>query len=136
MTQGRDLGGVPPLANAYRHKGATMCLQAQENGKASNPYTRQAILELVLTVLHEQSGWFVPDGADKLISAHHRVSGWDLVEVLERLECEYWVDLQDFVDSRLKRRLRWVRLRPRRRGLTARDLACHIHSLVRDRPIS
>jgi hypothetical protein len=92
-----------------------------------------AILEHVLKLVHELSGRRFPDGANKLISAEHGVTGWDSIELLERLERDYDVDLRPFADARATTRKGWFRTYTIGGDATARELADHIASLVRDR---
>jgi hypothetical protein len=90
-----------------------------------------AILKHVLKLIHHQSGRRIPDGADKLIGADHGVTGWDSIELLERLEEEYGVDLGPFMDARATKRKGWFGTYTIGGDVTARELADHIASLVR-----
>jgi hypothetical protein len=75
----------------------------------------------------------VPDGADKLIGDEHGVTGWDSIELLERLERDYNVDLRPFVDARATIRKGWFRTYTVGGDVTARELSDHIASLVGSR---
>jgi hypothetical protein len=95
--------------------------------------TADVILEHVLKLAHEQSGRRLPKGADKLLGAAHGVTGWDSIELLERLESDFGVDLRPFADARATTRKGWFRTRTIFGDATPRELAEHIASLVHAR---
>jgi hypothetical protein len=93
----------------------------------------EVILEHVLRLANEQSGRRLPDGADKLLGADHRVTGLDGIELLERLESDFAVDLRPFANARATTRKGWFRTRTVSGDATPRELAEHIASLVQAR---
>ena len=90
-----------------------------------------AILEHVLSLLHWLGGRRLSDGADKLVAADHGVTGWDGIDLLEKLEAEYDVDLRPFVEARATQEKGWVRTYTTYKDVTPRELADHIADLVR-----
>jgi hypothetical protein len=89
------------------------------------------ILEHVLKLIHHQSGRRIPDGADNLIGDEHGVTGSDSIELLEKLEEHYGVDLRPFMDARATTRKGWFRTYTIGGDTTARELADHIALLLR-----
>jgi hypothetical protein len=90
-----------------------------------------AVLDYVLAVIARVSGRRLPDGADKLIGAHHGVTGWDSIWLLEDLEKAYSIELRPFADSRATPRKGWFRERKLAGDATPRELAAHITALGR-----
>src|SRR5688572_20576702 len=92
-----------------------------------------AILEHILALVHQLAGRRLADGADKLLGAEHGVTGWDSIELLERLEEAYAVDLRPFADARATQRKGWVRTYTVAGDAMPRELAEHMAQLVQQR---
>ncbi len=90
------------------------------------------VLDHVLTLAHQLSGRRLSNGADKLLGAEHGVTGWDSIELLERLESAYGVDLRPFADARATTRKGWFRTHKISGDATPKELADHISALVRN----
>ncbi|GAA4752598.1 hypothetical protein GCM10023264_19430 [Sphingomonas daechungensis] len=96
-------------------------------------HTSDAILSHILSVLREIAGRGAAVDADMLIGAELRITGWDSIDLLERLEKDYSIDLRPFADARSTTRQGWFRTRTIGGDATARELAHHIASLLRER---
>ena len=93
---------------------------------------RDEILEHVLTLTRQLGGRQLPDGAERLIGAEHGITGWDSIDLLERLEADYGIDLRPFADSRATERKGWLRTYRVGGDATARELADYIAAELAD----
>jgi hypothetical protein len=88
----------------------------------------QAILEVVLAIVHRLSGRPLEGGADKLIGGEHRLDTWDSIELMEELERAYGVDLAPFAEARATTRKGWFRTYKVPGDVTPREIADFIAS--------